>query len=176
MMSTILRDDEEISSIVDTTWPTTRPPSAAAAVALLAICVAARAVSAFCLTVAVSSSIDAAVCCRLLACSSVRWLRSVLPAAIWLDPVAMESELLRTRETMLTRLSFMRRSARSSWLTSSTPVATMVEVRLPSATDSATFTALSSGRTIERVMTKAIRAPTSTAAASKPMTARRALE
>ncbi len=105
----------------------------------------------------------------------MRWLRSALPAAIWLDPVAMESELLRTRETMLTRLSFMRRSARSSWLTSSTPEATTSEVRLPSATSSATFTALSSGRTMERLMTKAIRAPTSTAVASRPMMARRAL-
>ena len=37
----------------------------------------------------------------MLACSSVRWLRSVLPAAIWLEPVAIESELLRTRETMV---------------------------------------------------------------------------
>ena len=32
---------------------------------------------------------DAAVCCRLLACSSVRWLRSALPEAICAVPVAM---------------------------------------------------------------------------------------
>jgi len=43
--------------------------------------------------VPVSSSIDAAVCCRLLACSSVRWLRSAFPVAICALPVAMLSLL-----------------------------------------------------------------------------------
>ena len=38
-----------------------------------------------------SSSIEAAVCCRLDACSSVRWLRSALPVAICDEPVAMLS-------------------------------------------------------------------------------------
>ena len=55
-----------------------------------------RAVSAFCFTVAVSSSIDAAVCSRLDACSSVRCDRSALPLAISPVPVAIESLLIRT--------------------------------------------------------------------------------
>ena len=45
---------------------------------------ACRALSAFCLTVAVSSSIEEAVSSSELACSSVRGDRSGLPAAIWL--------------------------------------------------------------------------------------------
>jgi hypothetical protein len=65
------------------------------------------ALSAFCLTVEPSCSIDAAVCSSALACSSVRWLRSALPLAICAEPVAMLSLLLRTVPTMRTRLSFM---------------------------------------------------------------------
>ena len=42
-----------------------------------------RALSAFCLTVEPSSSIDAAVSSSALACCSVRWHRSSLPWAIW---------------------------------------------------------------------------------------------
>ena len=44
----------------------------------------------------VSSSIALAVCCRLLAVNSVRWLRSPLPWAISPEAVAMESVLART--------------------------------------------------------------------------------
>ena len=44
--------------------------------------------SALSLTVALSYSIDAAVCCSALACCSVRDDRSLLPCAIWSDAVA----------------------------------------------------------------------------------------
>ena len=50
-------------------------------VAAAASCEAERALSAFCVTVEVICSIEAAVCCRLLAVCSVRWLRSALPLA-----------------------------------------------------------------------------------------------
>jgi hypothetical protein len=55
--------------------------------------VASRAVSALCEAVAVIRSIEAAACCRLLACSTVRWLRSAWPVAICAEPVAIESAL-----------------------------------------------------------------------------------
>ena len=92
MMSLILRELALMSSMVLITWPTTTPPWVAAAVALPASWVAWRAVSALCLTVAVISSIDAAVCCRLLACSSVRWLRSALPQGGLVVPAAQGAQ------------------------------------------------------------------------------------
>ncbi len=107
MMSEIFLLDAVIASIVDTTAPTARPPCVAAALAEFASWLAWRAVSALSLTVAVSCSIEAEVCCRFEACSSVRWDRSALPDAIWPEPVAMESELWRTWPTMSTRRSRM---------------------------------------------------------------------
>ncbi|MCW0461631.1 hypothetical protein NB717_002699 [Xanthomonas sacchari] len=67
--------------MVVTTWPTTWPPCEATAAAPVASWLAWRACSAFCLTVEVSSSIEAAVSSRLAACCSVRRDRSSLPAA-----------------------------------------------------------------------------------------------
>ena len=79
----------------------------------------ARALSAFCLTVEVSSSIEAAVSSSELACSSVREDRSWLPAAIWPEAVAMVSVPWRTSPTTLARLAFMSFSACISWPVSS---------------------------------------------------------
>ncbi|CAM3652179.1 hypothetical protein ACAN107058_12720 [Paracidovorax anthurii] len=107
MMSPILREDAVMSSMVRTTLPTTSPPRAAVAEAEEASWDAVRTVSAFCLTVEFISSMEAAVCWRLEACSSVRWLRSALPVAIWEAPVAMDSLLWRTSETTCARLARM---------------------------------------------------------------------
>ncbi|MCW0414603.1 hypothetical protein NB689_000357 [Xanthomonas sacchari] len=82
MMSPMRRDEDAMPSIVLTTWPTTLPPCTATAAAPAARRLACCAYSAFCLTVEVSSSIDAAVSSRLAACCSVRRDRSSLPAAI----------------------------------------------------------------------------------------------
>jgi hypothetical protein len=71
-----------------------------------------RALPAFCLTVDVSSSIDAAVSSSELACISVRADRSMLPVAIWSDAAAIVSVLARTRVTMPCRLARMLPSAR----------------------------------------------------------------
>ena len=68
--------------MVLTTWATTLPPRAATSLAELASWLAVRAESAVWLTVPVSSAIEVATCCRLLAVCSVRVLRSVLPVAI----------------------------------------------------------------------------------------------
>ena len=68
--------------MVATTSPIIWPPPSATSLVACAICTAWRAASALCLTVADSSSIDAAVCSRLLAWASVRADRSRLPAAI----------------------------------------------------------------------------------------------
>ena len=82
MMSTILREDALIDSMVCTTCPTTAPPLPATSDAAPASALAWRALSAFWRTVEVSSSIDEAVSSSELACSSVRDDRSRLPCAI----------------------------------------------------------------------------------------------
>ncbi|KAG1439679.1 hypothetical protein G6F55_013673 [Rhizopus delemar] len=82
MISAICRDEVSIAPIVATTWPTTLPPCEATLCAPIASWLAWRACSAFCRTVEVSSSIDAAVSSRLAACCSVRLDRSLLPEAI----------------------------------------------------------------------------------------------
>ncbi len=82
MMSAILRDEVSMPLILSETWLASVPPCEATAAAPAANWLACRACSAFCLTVEVSSSIDAAVSSRLAACCSVRRARSSLPAAI----------------------------------------------------------------------------------------------
>ena len=90
------------------------PPWAAAVLASIARALASRAASALLRTVPASCSIEAAVCCRFAACSSVRCERSVVPVAIWVEPVAMLSLASRTRPTTLTRLPSIWSSARTS--------------------------------------------------------------
>ena len=91
--------------MVSTTCDTTSPPLRATSDADAASWLAWRALSAFCFTVEVSSSIDEAVSSSELACCSVRDDRSRLPAAISREAVAMVSVPLRTWPTMSTRLS-----------------------------------------------------------------------
>ncbi len=167
MMSAMRSEPWRIESMVRTTSCTTAPPRAATDEAPETSWWARRADSAFCCTVEVSSSIEAAVSSRLLACSSVRWLRSALPLAICTVPVAMESEPARTLPTMRTRLSFMRARAESNWPTSSRRPVGMCEVRSPPATASATCTAVCSGRVMERAMSQ--HSATASTAASAPM-------
>ena len=168
VISAILREASEMSCMVCTTRATDLPPSTAEAEAAEATLLACWAVSAFVRTVAVSSSIEAAVSSRLLACCSVRWLRSRLPEAISLDPVAMESLLWRTRPMISRSLSFMLLMAESNWAGSSLPCTTMLAVRSPCATVSTTETAMRRGSVIERVIAQASTAPKTTARAARP--------
>jgi hypothetical protein len=64
--------------------------------------------SALCCTAELSSSIEAAVCCNALACSSVRDDRSTLPAAICVLAMATLSAFSRTSVTMPVSVSLMR--------------------------------------------------------------------
>jgi hypothetical protein len=86
---------------VVTTWDTTVPPRAATAAADVASWLAWRAESADWLTVLVSASIEAAVCCRLDAVCSVRADKSWLPAAISDEAIVMESTELRISPAIL---------------------------------------------------------------------------
>ncbi len=100
MMSLILRDDSLIWPIVVTTSCTTAPPCMAMPDALSASVLAWRALSAFCLTMEVSSSMLDAVSSSELACSSVRCDRLVLPAAICCVAEAIDSLPRRTVSTV----------------------------------------------------------------------------
>ncbi|CAM3513725.1 hypothetical protein ACAN107058_07830 [Paracidovorax anthurii] len=161
MMSEILSEEAAISCIVSTTRPTMVPPCSAACAARAASWLASRAVSELVLTVLLSSSIEAAVSSRLLACCSVRWLRSALPMAISAAPVAMFSLPLRTWPTMFTSWPFMCCRACSSAAGSSLPWMSKVEVRSPWATAVATATPVSSGWVMERVTATASASPLS---------------
>ena len=78
MMSEILREDSSIRDIASTAWATTSPPRVRNLAGAVADWLACWAFSAFFFTVAEISSIDAEVCSRLAACSSVRCDRSVV--------------------------------------------------------------------------------------------------
>ena len=99
MMSLILLLLALMSCMVETTRDTTSPPRAATVAAAVASWLAVWADAVVCRTVLVSSSMLLAVLCRLLAVSSVRWARSLLPWAISLDAVAMLSVAERTSVT-----------------------------------------------------------------------------
>src|SRR5471032_1045028 len=132
MMSPILVEAVLIASMVLTTRPTTLPPSVATAEALIASALAVRALSAFCCTVPVSSSIDDAVSSSEPACGSVRRDSSRLPRAISDEPWAMSSAPSRTWRTSEASLSRIACSAcsRLSWLSSRAGIST---ARSPSA-------------------------------------------
>ncbi len=119
MMSAILREEAWMSAMVVTTLPTTLPPCEATEAAPTASWLALRAWSAFCLTVEVSSSIEAAVSSRLAACCSVRRDRSLLPAAISVEAVEMAAEAPWMRET--TEVSWAAVALASSRMVANTP-------------------------------------------------------
>ena len=114
MMSTILRDDSLIRSMVPITCPTTAPPLLATSDAVVASTFASRALSAFLRTVLVSSSIEEAVSSSELACCSVRVERSLLPVEISSAARATVSESWRTEETTEVSDTCMRCSADST--------------------------------------------------------------
>ena len=118
----------------------------------------------------VSSSIDAAVSSSELACSSVRDDRSWLPAAIWLEAVAMVSVPVRTSPTTLARLAFMSFSACISRPVSSRVFTTTWLLRSPEATVCATCTASFSGRVMLRVSSHASTAPSASARRASTIT------
>ncbi|MCW0423362.1 hypothetical protein NB713_001305 [Xanthomonas sacchari] len=90
MMSAMRADAALIEAMVATTSSTARPPFSATSPVLSTSWLAWRALSAFCFTVDVSSSIEAAVSSRLAAWCSVRTDRSLLPLAISLAAVLIE--------------------------------------------------------------------------------------
>ena len=150
-MSEILRELSLMPFMVSTTWPTTSPPCTATVEALIASWLAWRALSAFWRTVELSCSMDAAVCCRALACCSVRALRSLLPEAISDEATATLCEPSRTWPTMRERLSCISDNARSRRAASSLPWASMRSARLPLLISSAASTARCTGVVMERV-------------------------
>src|SRR5581483_5254522 len=82
MMSAIFFDASLIPAMAATAWLTTEPPFSAWSRAARASWLACAALSAFCLTVVVISSMEEAVSSREADCSSVRRERLVLPAEI----------------------------------------------------------------------------------------------
>ncbi len=171
MISAMRCDDAAISTIVATTCRTSAPPRAAASEASTARRCASTAVCALVCTVMVSSSIDAAVCWRLLACSSVRWLRSALPVAICVEPVATLSLLVRTCSTTSARRSRIARIA-ARMLRPSVSRTGIPTARSPSAIALATRMASSgsppTARVTLRVSALAMTAPMSVAAVARP--------
>ncbi len=167
-MSTILREESLIEPMVSTTWATTSPPLAAIDEADTASWLAWRALSAFCLTVEVSSSIELAVSSSELACASVRADRSALPEAISRAATVMVSVPLRTWPTVPARLSLMFLSACIRPAISSEPSVSMCAPSSPAATVRATAAASSSGPTIERVISSASTTPSTMPTAPRP--------
>ncbi|CUJ46222.1 Uncharacterised protein [Achromobacter xylosoxidans] len=149
-ISEILRELAEIPCIVLTTSATAEPPRSATSDALAASWFAWRALSAFCLTVEASSSIEAAVSSSEAACSSVRLDRSVLPAEISRDPTVISSTPRRTVDTVRVRLSCMRLRAANSWPISLCERTSTRLVRSPAAILSKCWPASTSGRTTRR--------------------------
>jgi len=131
VMSDTLREDASMEPMVCTTCSTTAPPLRATSEADCARALAWRALSAFCFTLEVISSIEAAVCSSALAWDSVRADRSWLPAAICCEALAMCSVPLRTFCTMRCRLSCMACMSRIRLEWSPARVATATD-RLPS--------------------------------------------
>jgi hypothetical protein len=150
MMSAILRLAVLMSFMVSTTWLTTSPPCTATREALVASWLACWADSAFWLTVAPSSLMDAEVCSRAPACCSVRADKSWLPWAISALAIATASALALTLCTIPEKLVCMRAMVSSRCTDSSLPWATICIDKSPAAMWSATATALVMGLAMRR--------------------------
>ncbi|CAB3923996.1 hypothetical protein LMG1864_05651 [Achromobacter ruhlandii] len=160
-ISEILRELAEMPCIVLTTSATAEPPRSATSEALAASWLAWRALSAFCLTVEASSSIDAAVSSREAACCSVRLDRSVLPAEISRAPTLISSTPRRTVATVRARLSCMRLTAAIKAPISLLECTSTRVVRSPPAMRSKLSPTTRSGRSTTRFMNR--NAPSDTA-------------
>src|SRR6185312_10161374 len=133
MMSAMRRELSWMPSMVFTTWSTASPPRWATFAAPAASSLAVAALCAFWLTVAVISSMEAAVSSRFEACSSVREDRSLLPAAIWPEATVTFSAASRTPFTMSAREVFISASERSTSPSSSSRPTSMRLLRSPEA-------------------------------------------
>ncbi len=156
-----------ISPMVDTMRPTASPPSAAMPEAPLARLLAREALSELARTLPAICSIEAAVCCRLLACCSVRSLRSLLPWAICWDARTIAWIPSRTSPTRRESWPVMSPSARCRWPISSRRSTTMRALRSPWATEFAWSTHCCSGC---RMLRRAHRYIASVAASSSTVT------
>ncbi len=169
VMSPMRRELSEISPMVCTTCATTAPPRTATSAALAASPLAWRDDSALCCTVPVSNSMDEAVCCRLAAVCSVRWLRSWLPRAISSLAVAMLPAACCTWPTRVRSASCMRPMAATRLPISSRWRDCTACDRSPAAMRSASARACSSDcvmeRTLNNVSGTSTANPNSTAAA-----------
>ncbi len=132
-ISAIWRELPLMAFIVSTMRPTASPPLSAAWLASWASRLACTALSALCLTVALSCSMAAAVSSSADACCSVRTDSSLLPCAICIEALAMLSLLVRTWATMPERLTHMRRIAAITLASSPTATGTST-AKLPAAT------------------------------------------
>ncbi|VWC15713.1 hypothetical protein BUB20358_05547 [Burkholderia ubonensis] len=150
VMSAIFDELVLISVIVTSIRCTTSLPLSATSDALAASVVAWRALSEFCLTVAVSSSMLAAVSSSDAACSSVRDDRSMLPAAISLDATEIDSLDALIPRTISARCVSIWRSATSRRPNSSFVRISIAFSRWPSAMRCAAFIAMPSGCVIAR--------------------------
>ena len=125
MMSPILAEEALMRPMVFTTSPTTLPPRRATSAAVSASWLAWRAESALWVTLAVSCSMAEAVCSRLAAACSVRWLRSWLPTATSREAVAMLSVAWRTPLTTVASEPCMAATPRITAEVSSRPCTVM---------------------------------------------------
>ena len=149
MISAICLLDFVMPSIVAITSPTTLPPVSAAMLADAATWVAWRAVSELLRTVVLISSIDAAVCCRLLAWLSVRDDRSSVPAAISDVARCISDRPSRTSSTVARMFTFICVSARIRPPISSLRLLLICCPRSPAAIRLAKRIARRSGSTME---------------------------
>ncbi len=153
VMSAMRRDASAMPSMVETTWFTASRPRRATSLAVAASVLACCAASALWRTVAINSSMLAAISSRLEAVCSVRAERSVLPAAI--SALAPATEVLACRMPTTRPASRCcmppRRSSRAR-TSSRLPAAAAGtgEVRSPSAMRSETEDARASGTRMER--------------------------
>ena len=165
MMSAILRELSVMPSMVCTTWLTTLPPWIATSEADSASWLAWRALSAFCLTVAVSCSMAEAVSSSEPACCSVRPDRSRLPLAISCEAVAIVSAEVLILVMVSSSESRMLRTANSRLLRSPGAVS-MLGVRSPWAMRLATSAALAGSPPMVRRMPRLITITRATSAAA----------
>ena len=133
VISAIFFELPEIPSIVVITSFTSAPPLLAVTEATSASSLAWLALSAFSFTVAVNSSMLAAVSSSAAACSSVREERSLLPVEISVAPRQMFSLPWRILLTASRRLSCIANSSGITWPTQLRPISSSGWLRSPCA-------------------------------------------
>ncbi|CAJ9545441.1 Uncharacterised protein [Burkholderia pseudomallei] len=150
MISAMRPELRAMPCILSITSSTIAPPFCVVRSASSASALAARALSLFCRTVAVSSSMLAAVCSSEAAWLDVRADKSALPLAISAAPRWIAFDALRTTRTVPATLACMSASPRSSRSISYTPRGATVSSRRPCAIRSKCTSACASGATTAR--------------------------